>query len=70
MRRLGQGSEMEIHRIFWESCARGLVESPNATWLFFASNDREAGGVSRWITGPLDRIIEVGDKGICDSGPT
>lgn len=65
-------NELEIHRVFWRTAVEsGLVEAPyHGTWLCFSSSPREAGGVTRWITQPVDRIIEVGDQGICDCGPT
>jgi Xaa-Pro aminopeptidase len=48
-----------------------LLESPNeSTWLCWTSNANEAGGVHRWITPAVDRIIRKGDAGICDTGPT
>jgi Xaa-Pro aminopeptidase len=65
-------NELEVHRVFWEACAeQGLLESPNeSTWLCWSSNAEEAGGVHRWITPAVDRIIQEGDAGICDTGPT
>ena len=65
-------NELEVHHVFWRAAVEnGLVEAPyHATWLCFSSNAREAGGVARWITQPVDRVIEVGDHGICDCGPT
>lgn len=65
-------NELDVHRAFWRACAKyDLLESPNvSTWLLWSSNAKEEGGVFRWITGPVDRIIQEGDQGICDCGPT
>jgi Xaa-Pro aminopeptidase len=65
-------NELEVHRVFWRAAVEnGLVEAPyQGTWLCFSSNPREVGGVTRWITQAVDRVIEVGDQGICDCGPT
>jgi Xaa-Pro dipeptidase len=65
-------NERDVHRVFWEAALKnGLWDTPNVgTWLCFSSNPREAGGVHRWITQPVDRIIEWGDQGISDCGPT
>ena len=65
-------NEREVHRVFWHAALEnGLWDTPNVgTWLCFSSNAREAGGVHRWITQPVDRIIDWGDQGLCDCGPT
>ena len=65
-------NELEVHRVFWKAAAENdLHNSPNvATWLCWSSNPGEAGGVMRWITPPVDRIIQTGDQGICDCGPS
>ncbi|MEM3564732.1 MAG: M24 family metallopeptidase [Candidatus Freyarchaeota archaeon] len=65
-------NELDVHRAFWRACAeQDLLESPNcSTWLCWSSNAEEEGGVFRWITGPVDRIIKEGDMGISDCGPT
>jgi len=65
-------NEIDVHKVFWEGCAKyGLLESPNeSTWLCWSSNVNEAGGVHRWITPAVDRTIQEGDAGICDTGPT
>jgi len=65
-------NELDVHRTFWSACAeQELFESPHAsTWLFWSSNAAEDGGVFRWITGPVDRIIREGDMGISDCGPS
>jgi Xaa-Pro aminopeptidase len=39
------------------------------SWTCFTTNAREPLGYHRWITGPVDRVIEEGDVGICDGGP-
>jgi Xaa-Pro aminopeptidase len=65
-------NELDVHRAFWKACAElDLLESPNvSTWLCWSSNANEEGGVFRWITGPVDRVIREGDMGISDCGPT
>jgi Xaa-Pro aminopeptidase len=65
-------NEREVHRVFWEAALKNdLWDTPNVgTWLCFSSNASEAGGVHRWITQPVDRVIEWGDQGLCDCGPT
>ncbi len=65
-------NEMDVHRAFWKACAdEGLLGTPNmSTWLCWSSNAAEQGGVFRWITGPVDRIIQEGDMGISDCGPS
>lgn len=66
-------NELEVHRVFWETAVRnGLLEGPlrQTQWLCWTSNPKEAGGIHRWICQAVDRIIEVGDQGICDGGPT
>ena len=65
-------NELDIHKAFWHGCVEyGLLESPNeSTWLLFTTNANEVGGIHRWITPPVDRIVEVGDQGMFDIGPT
>lgn len=65
-------NELDVHKVFWKAAAEhDLLTSPNvSTWLCWSSNSREAGGVMRWIVSPVDRVIQVGDQGICDCGPT
>ncbi len=65
-------NELDVHRTFWKASAdEGLLGSPNlSTWLCWTSNAAEMGGAFRWITGPVDRIIQPGDMGISDCGPT
>lgn len=65
-------NELDVHRAFWKACADlDLLETPNqSTWLLWSSNADEEGGVFRWITGALDRIIKEGDMGLSDCGPT
>jgi Xaa-Pro dipeptidase len=65
-------NELDVHQTFWRACAdEGLFGSPNAaTWLCWTSNAAEQGGAFRWITGPVDRVIQEGDMGISDCGPT
>jgi Xaa-Pro dipeptidase len=65
-------NEMDVHRAFWRACSdQDLLASPNAsTWLCWSSNAEEDGGVHRWITGPVDRIIREGDMGLSDCGPS
>jgi Xaa-Pro aminopeptidase len=65
-------NELEVHKVFWKAAAEHeLLTSPNvSTWLCWSSNSGEAGGVMRWITPAVDRIIQEGDQGICDCGPT
>jgi Xaa-Pro aminopeptidase len=65
-------NERDVHRAFWMKAAElDLIEAPyHGTWLCFSSNKDEVMGVDRWITGPVDRIIQEGDQGLCDCGPT
>jgi len=65
-------NELEVHRTFWRKAAElDMLEGPyHGTWLCFSSNKDEVMGVDRWITGPVDRIIQEGDQGLCDCGPT
>lgn len=65
-------NELDVHRAFWRACAeQDLFGSPNvSTWLCWSSNAEEDGGVHRWITGPVDRIIKEGDMGLSDCGPS
>jgi len=65
-------NEREVHRTFWKKAAElDLIEAPyHGTWLCFSSNKDEVMGVDRWITGAVDRIIQEGDQGLCDCGPT
>jgi Xaa-Pro aminopeptidase len=65
-------SEMAVHQAFWRKAAElNMIEGPyHGTWLCFSSNRDEIMGVDRWITGPVDRIIQEGDQGLCDCGPT
>jgi len=65
-------SEVEVHRVFWKAAIEnGLWDAPyHGTWLCSSSNAREPGGISRWLTPPVDRVIQWGDMGISDSGPT
>ena len=65
-------SEREVHRAFWRAAVDlDLVESPyQGNWLCFSTNAGETVFGQRWITGPVDRIIRVGDYGNSDSGPS
>lgn len=65
-------NELDVHRTFWQACAeQELFGSPSSsTWLCWSSNAAEEGGVFRWITGPVDRVIQEGDMGISDCGPS
>ena len=66
-------NEMEVHRVFWETAVRnGLLDGPlhQTQWLCWSSNSKEVGGINRWICQAVDRIMEVGDQGICDGGPS
>jgi len=65
-------NELDVHRAFWRACAdEDLLGTPNmSTWLCWSSNAAEQGGVFRWITGPVDRVIQEGDMGISDCGPS
>ncbi len=65
-------NELDVHRAFWKACADlDLLETPNqSTWLLWSSNSNEEGGVFRWISGAMDRIIKEGDMGLSDCGPS
>lgn len=65
-------NELDVHRAYWKSCAEhDLLSSPNeSTWVLFTSNSEEVGGIRRGVTHPVDRVIEIGDQGMCDFGPT
>ncbi len=65
-------NELDVHRTFWKACAgQDLLSTPNqSTWLCWSSSASEMGGVHRWITGPVDRIIQEGDMGLSDCGPS
>jgi Xaa-Pro aminopeptidase len=65
-------NERDLHRAYWTKAAElGMIESPSwGSWTCFTSNASEPMGFHRWITGPVDRVIEVGDVGLCDSGLT
>jgi len=65
-------NELDVHRTFWKTCADlDLLETPNqSTWLLWTSSENEDGGVFRWITGAIDRIIKEGDMGLSDCGPS
>jgi len=65
-------NELDVHRAFWQKAAElDMVEAPyHGTWLCFSSNKDEVMGVDRWITGAVDRVIQNGDQGLCDCGPT
>jgi Xaa-Pro aminopeptidase len=65
-------NELEVHRVFWRKAVElDLVESPyQGNWLCFSTNAQETAVGHRWITGPADRIIQRGDWGHTDCGPT
>lgn len=65
-------NERDVHKEYWQSLVElGMLESPVvSTWLMFSSNPHETGGLHRYITPPVDRILEVGDQGTFDFGPT
>ena len=64
-------NELEVHRAFWTKAAElDMIGAPYwGTWTCFTTNAREPMGFHRWITGPVDRVIEDGDVGISDGGP-
>ena len=64
-------NELEVHRAFWGKAAElDMIGAPYwGTWTCFTTNAREPMGFHRWISGPVDRVIEQGDVGICDGGP-
>jgi Xaa-Pro dipeptidase len=64
--------EKDFHRVFWAKCAElGLLDSPQqSTWIAFSTSAREVPPTHRWITHPVDRVIEYGDFGLSDFGPT
>lgn len=64
-------NELDVHRAFWRKAADlDMFEGPyHGTFLCFSSNRDEVMGVDRWITGPVDRIIQEGDQGLCYCAP-
>lgn len=64
-------NERDVHRAYWRRAADlDMIEAPYwGTWTCFTTNAREPLGFNRWIVGPVDRIIEVGDQGSSDGGP-
>jgi Xaa-Pro dipeptidase len=64
-------NELEVHRAFWAKAAElDMIGAPYwGSWTCFTANAREPMGYHRWITGPVDRVIEEGDVGISDGGP-
>jgi len=64
-------NELDVHRAYWGKAAElGMIQAPTwGTWTCFTTNASEPMGFHRWITGPVDRVIEVGDMGVSDGGP-
>lgn len=64
-------NERQLHNVYWGKAAElGMIEAPYlGSWTCFSANPTEPMGVHRWITGPVDRILQPGDVGICDGGP-